>query len=153
MIKQEIALPEALLASEIRFGFEGIARDGDVLWMPVQRPWKDDAKGEVKLVSYNIESEEWGAVRYPLDAPADKGWVGLSDIAFHGDHAYIVERDNQIGDKAAIKKIYRVADEPAYAGGAGRGSAAGREGRGPRPDAGISSRSTAMSSTRSKGWR
>lgn len=109
VIKTEIALPAELLANEIRFGFEGIARHGDVLWMPVQRPWKDDAEGEVKLVAYNIESEEWGAVRYPLDAPAAKGWVGLSDIAIHGDHAYIIERDNQIGDKAAIKKIYRVA--------------------------------------------
>ncbi|MCY0096307.1 esterase-like activity of phytase family protein [Hoeflea ulvae] len=109
VIKKEIPLPAELQAQEIRFGFEGIARDGDVLWMPVQRSWKDDAKGEVKLVSYNVESEEWGAVRYALDAPADKGWVGLSDIAFHGEYAYILERDNQIGEKAAIKKIYRVA--------------------------------------------
>ena len=109
VIKKEIALPAELLANEIRFGFEGIARVGDVLWMPVQRPWKDDAKTEVKLVAYNIESEEWGAVRYPLDAPAGKGWVGLSDIEIHGDYAYVIERDNQIGEKAAIKKIYRVA--------------------------------------------
>ena len=109
VIKKEVALPAELLANEIRFGFEGIARVGDVLWMPVQRPWKDDAKTEVKLVAYNTESEEWGAVRYPLDAPAGKGWVGLSDIEIHGDYAYIIERDNQIGEKAAIKKIYRVA--------------------------------------------
>jgi len=109
VIKKEIPLPAELQAQEIRFGFEGIARDGDVLWMPVQRSWKDDAKGEVKLVSYNVESEEWGAVRYALDAPVDKGWVGLSDIEIHGDYAYIIERDNQIGEKAAIKKIYRVA--------------------------------------------
>jgi len=108
-IKQEIALPAGLQVQEIRFGFEGIARIGDVLWMPVQRSWKDDAKGEVKLVAYNTESKEWGAVRYALDAPADKGWVGLSDIEIHGDYAYIIERDNQIGEKAAVKKIYRVA--------------------------------------------
>lgn len=109
VIKSEIPVPAELQAQEIRFGFEGIARDGDVLWMPVQRSWKDDANGEVKLVSYNVESEEWGAVRYALDAPADKGWVGLSDIEIHGDYAYIIERDNQIGEKAVIKKIYRVA--------------------------------------------
>lgn len=120
VIKQEIELPAELLAQEIRFGFEGIARDGDVLWMPVQRSWKDDAKGEVKLVAYNIESKEWGAVRYALDAPAAKGWVGLSDIEIHDGYAYIIERDNQIGDKAAIKKIYRVAMDqmvPADLGG------------------------------------
>ncbi|WP_420407120.1 esterase-like activity of phytase family protein [Hoeflea sp.] len=109
VIKQEIPLPAELLANEIRFGMEGIARAGDTLWMPVQRSWKDDAKGEVKLLAYNTETEEWGAVRYPLDVPADKGWVGLSDIEFHGDFAYIIERDNQIGAAAAIKKIYRVA--------------------------------------------
>ncbi|WP_417412690.1 esterase-like activity of phytase family protein [Hoeflea sp.] len=120
VIKQEIELPAELLAQEIRFGFEGIARDGDVLWMPVQRSWKDDAKGEVKLVAYNTESKEWGAVRYALDAPAAKGWVGLSDIEIHDGYAYIIERDNQIGDKAAIKKIYRVAMDqmvPAALGG------------------------------------
>lgn len=108
-IKQEIGLPAELLAHEIRFGFEGIARAGDVLWMPVQRSWKDDAKGEVKLVAYNTESKEWGAVRYQLDAAADGAWVGLSEITIHGDFAYVIERDNQIGDKAAVKKIYRVA--------------------------------------------
>jgi hypothetical protein len=110
VITQEIPLPAELLAQETRFGMEGIARAGDVLWMPVQRPWNDDAKAEeVKLLAYNTDSEEWGAVRYKLDAPADKGWVGLSDIEIHGDFAYIIERDNQIGDKAAIKKVFRVA--------------------------------------------
>tara|TARA_R110002020_G_scaffold16307_2_gene57546 strand:+ start:25641 stop:27824 length:2184 start_codon:yes stop_codon:yes gene_type:complete len=109
VIKKEIGIPAELQAQEIRFGFEGIARDGDVLWMPVQRSWKDDAKGEVKLVAYNVDSEEWGAVRYKLDDPAGKGWVGLSDIEIHDGYAYIIERDNQIGELAAIKKIYRVA--------------------------------------------
>lgn len=120
-IKQEVPLPAALLAQEKRFGFEGIARDGDVLWMPVQRSWKHDAEGEVKLVAYNTQSKEWGGVRYKLDAPAEKGWVGLSDIEIHNGFAYIIERDNQIGQKAAIKKIYRVAMNqmtPAELGGA-----------------------------------
>jgi hypothetical protein len=62
----------------------------------------------VKLLAYNLESEEWGAVRYPLDA-SESGWVGLSEITVHGDYAYIIERDNQLGDAAATKKIYRVA--------------------------------------------
>lgn len=111
-IKQEIALPAELLAGETRFGFEGIAADGTgddtVLWMAVQREWKDDPKGAVKLVSYKPFSKEWGAVRYPLEA-AGEGWVGLSEIAFHDGYAYIVERDNQIGDAARLKKLYRVA--------------------------------------------
>ena len=111
-IKQEIGLPAELLGGEIRFGFEGIAVAGEgddtTLWMAVQREWKDDEKGFVKLVSYNVKAKEWGAVRYPLDK-AENGWVGLSEITINGDQVYIVERDNQIGNAAAMKKIYRVA--------------------------------------------
>jgi hypothetical protein len=111
-IKSEIALPKELLEGETRFGFEGVTvvgkGDDATLWMAVQREWGTDEKGTVKLVSYNPKSKEWGAVRYPLDK-ADAGWVGLSEITAHGDHVYIVERDNQIGDKAKLKKLYRVA--------------------------------------------
>lgn len=124
-IKKEIALPTELLANEIRFGFEGITVAGDWLWMAVQREWKDDAKGMVKLVAYNTADEKWGAVHYPLDAlaegAAESAWMGLSDITLHGDWVYIVERDNQVGAAAANKKIYRVkaADMvPAELGGA-----------------------------------
>ena len=112
-IKAEIALPEALLANEIRFGFEGITVAGDWLWMAVQREWKDDAAGMVKLVGYNTADEVWGAVHYPLDplpeGAAEGAWIGLSEITVHGDWVYIVERDNQIGAAAATKKLYRVA--------------------------------------------
>ncbi len=45
---------------------------------------------------------------YPLEAPPEGGWVGLSEITAHGDYAYIVERDNQIGDKAKLKQVTRV---------------------------------------------
>jgi hypothetical protein len=107
-IKKEIALPAELLANEIRFGFEGITVVGDWLWMAVQREWKDDAKGMVRLVAYNTAEEKWGAVHYPLDAAGEGAWMGLSDIPLHGDWVYIVERDNQVGATAATKKIYRV---------------------------------------------
>ncbi|MDW9595810.1 alkaline phosphatase [Sinorhizobium meliloti] len=111
-IKQEIALPEELRANEIRYGFEGVAvvgeGDDQVLWMAVQREWKDDEKGFVKLVSYKPSSKEWGAVRYPLEK-SEEGWVGLSEISVHGDYAYVVERDNLIGEAAKLKKLYRVA--------------------------------------------
>ncbi|MDQ0319889.1 hypothetical protein QO002_002027 [Pararhizobium capsulatum DSM 1112] len=111
-IKKEVAIPEELRANEIRYGFEGITSVGEgddqTLWMAVQREWKDDEKGFVKLVSYKPASEEWGAVRYPLEATAE-GWVGLSEITVHGDRAYIIERDNLIGNAAKLKKIYSVA--------------------------------------------
>ena len=91
-----------------RFGFEGITQVGDTLWMAVQREWEDDAAGLVKLVAYNLENEEWGAVHYPLDEPA-AGWIGLSEIVAHSDYVYLVERDNQIGAAAVTKQITRVA--------------------------------------------
>lgn len=105
-IDEEIGLPPELMAVEKRFGFEGITKVGDTLWMAVQREWKDDPANHVKLVAYNIETEEWGAVHYPKADPA-KGWVGLSEIVAHGDYVYIVERDNQHGMDAVTKKIYR----------------------------------------------
>ena len=106
-IEEEIALPEALLGVETRFGFEGIAKVGDVLWMAVQREWRDDPENHVKLLSYDTASGEWGVLHYAKSAPAAGGWVGLSEIVAHGEHVYFVERDNQIADRAAIKKITR----------------------------------------------
>ena len=103
----EIGLPPELMAVERRFGFEGITKVGDTLWMAVQREWKDDPENHVKLVAYNLETEEWGAVHYPKAAP-DTGWVGLSEIVAHGDFVYVIERDNQIGGAAVTKKIYRI---------------------------------------------
>lgn len=103
----EIGLPPELMAVERRFGFEGITKVGDTLWMAVQREWADDPKHHVKLVAYNLETKEWGAVHYPKAAPAT-GWVGLSEIVAHGDYVYVIERDNQIGGAAVTKKVYRI---------------------------------------------
>jgi alkaline phosphatase len=111
-IDQSIGLPDELLRGATRFGFEGItvtgSGDDTMLWMAVQREWGDDEKGMVKLLSYKPKDKEWGAVRYPLET-AEEGWVGLSEITAHGDFVYIVERDNQIGQAAKIKRLYRVA--------------------------------------------
>lgn len=106
-LKGEIGIPAELAAVEKRFGFEGITRIGDTLWMAVQREWKDDPANHVKLVSYNLETKEWGAVHYPKAEPAT-GWVGLSEIVAHGDHVYVIERDNQHDFRAVTKHIYRI---------------------------------------------
>ena len=111
-IVDTINLPQALLANQTRFGMEGITTVGEgddlTLWMAVQREWGDDEQGFVKLLAYKPASQEWGAVSYPLDTP-EKGWIGLSEITANGDHVYIVERDNQIGEAAKVKKLYKVA--------------------------------------------
>lgn len=107
VIDEEVAFPTELLAVERRFGSEGITMVGDTLWVAIQREWADDPENHVKLVAYNTDTEEWGAVLYPKADP-ETGWVGLSEITAHGDYVYIVERDNQIGDAAVTKKLYRV---------------------------------------------
>jgi hypothetical protein len=119
-IDQEIGLPADLVSNQLRWGIEGITLKDGVLWLAMQRTWKDDPEGMVKLVSYNIAEETWGAVHYPLDAPTEGAWVGLSEITWAGDWVYVIERDNQIADKAATKKLYRIpasAMVPAELGG------------------------------------
>jgi len=111
-IKQEIGLPVELLAGQTRFGLEGITTVGEgddlMLVMAVQREWGDDPKGQAKLLAYKPKDKEWSAVRYPLET-ADAGWIGLSEIAAHDGKLYVIERDNQIGSNAKVKRIYSVA--------------------------------------------
>ncbi|MFZ2102209.1 MAG: esterase-like activity of phytase family protein [Oricola sp.] len=107
-IKDQVAFPAELASAETRFGSEGVTMIGDMLWIAIQREWGDDAKGEVKLLAYDTKEKKWaGAVRYPLE-PKGEGWIGLSEITASGDHVYIVERDNQIGEAAKLKALYRV---------------------------------------------
>jgi len=106
-IRAEIPFPAAVLAGETRFGAEGIAVQGDRLWVAIQREWGDDPAGFVKLLAYDAKEKTWGAVHYPLEAKG-AGWMGLSEIVIHGEHAYIVERDNLIGEAAVVKRLYRV---------------------------------------------
>ncbi len=113
-----------LLANQTRFGLEGITTVGEgddlTLVMAVQREWADDAKGQVKLVAYKPKAKEWSAVRYPLEAPSEGGWVGLSEITAHNGKLFVIERDNLAGDLAKMKRIYSVALEgfkPAKLGG------------------------------------
>ncbi|TFF23041.1 alkaline phosphatase [Jiella endophytica] len=106
-ILEQIPMPKELTDQSTRFGAEGITMDGGRLWIAIQREWKDDEKGFVKLLAYKPGDKSWSAVRYPLDE-ADKGWVGLSEITAHDGALYILERDNQIGTNAKEKKLFKV---------------------------------------------
>lgn len=107
VIQDEVPLPQAMLDNESRFGMEGVTRVGDMLYIAMQREWRDDPEGMVKILSYDTEAESWAAVHYPLEA-STQGWVGLSEITAHDGQLYIIERDNQIGADAAIKRVYTV---------------------------------------------
>lgn len=105
-IQKEIALPEALAGAMRKHGFEGIEMIDGKLWVAVQRAWEGDPENHAKLLQIDPESGEFKAMLYPLES--GEGWVGLSDLSVHGDYLYVIERDNQIGDKAALKQITRI---------------------------------------------
>ncbi|PVB61488.1 esterase-like activity of phytase family protein [Labrenzia sp. 011] len=111
-VQEEISLPEDLVAQSERHSYEGVAEfemNGETLVaVAVQRGWKDDPKGMVKLAIYNPAKSSWGFVHYPLDTPksAAGGWVGLSEIVSMGNGKFaILERDNMGGEDAVIKQI------------------------------------------------
>lgn len=106
-VQSQVELPADLVAGATRFGLEGIAQAQDgSLWMAVQREWKDDPKGQAKLLNFNPETQAWTGVRYPLEQ--GEGWVGLSEITIHDDKLYLIERDNLIGQAAKLKTVTRV---------------------------------------------
>ena len=135
-IKAEIALPAELLANEIRYGFEGIAivgtGDDTTLWMAVQREWKDDEKGFVKLVSYNPKSKEWGAVRYPLERRRKAAGSVCRKSPPMATTSTSSSATTSLGDAARLKKLYKRADIRAEAGQARRRAAGRQEDRSPR---------------------
>lgn len=122
-IQEEITVPAELEKGAKNYGFEGVTVTGsgadETVWLAVQREWADDGKNVVKLLAYKPSDKSWSAVRYPLDS-AEAGWIGLSEITAAGDRVIIIERDNQIAEKAKVKKLYAVslADmKPAKLGG------------------------------------
>lgn len=106
-VQQAVELPAELTAQSTRFGLEGIAQAEDgKLWMAVQREWKDDPKGQTKLLRFDPATGEWAGVRYPLEK--GEGWVGLSELAIHDGEIFLIERDNLIGQAAALKQVTAV---------------------------------------------
>jgi len=85
------------------------AAKNEIVWVAIQREWKDDAAGFVKIGRYEVAKKAWTFARYPLDtveSPAG-GWVGLSEItALPSGELLIVERDNQLALEARIKRLY-----------------------------------------------
>ena len=109
-IEAEHLLPEAISRHAVRFGLEGVTATGagadEVVWMAVQREWKDDPKGLAKIIRFKPSTKEWGVYHYPL-GETPSGWMGLSEItAIGSDEFVVIERNNQWGG-AAIKRLYR----------------------------------------------
>ena len=115
LVLEEVLLPEGLRAQANSSGFEGLAvvseRGREVVYAVLQREWADDAPGSVKLARYDAAARTWTFARYARDAvPAVSGaWVGLSELTLlpNGKFA-IIERDNQLGENAQVKRVYGV---------------------------------------------
>lgn len=111
----EIELPPSLTGPQTDSGFEGIAVTGEpgseVVYAPIQRPWEDDADGTVRIARYEVATGEWAFVSYALDdvESPNGGWVGLSELTLLPDGTFaVLERDNQLGGDARIKRLYGV---------------------------------------------
>jgi hypothetical protein len=109
IIEEVILLPDEVNAIQARYGFEGVAEDGDFVVVTFQRAWQGEDYPRIGV--YDTVAGEWGFVYYPLDAPESQngGWVGLSDISSLGNGEFLIlERDNQGGPDAAVKRIYKI---------------------------------------------
>ena len=109
VIEDIVSLPPAVNAQQVRFGFEGVAESNGKLVVAFQRAWAGDT--EPRIGVYDLATRTWAFMFYPLDAveSPNAGWVGLSDISALGDNRYlVVERDNQFGPDARIKRLYRI---------------------------------------------
>jgi hypothetical protein len=112
-VLREVALPDAVATQQRTSGFEGVAVTGsgagERVWVAFQREWADDPAGFVRIGEFTPATNEWRFVRYPLDAqqlPVG-GWIGLSEItALGGDRFAVIERDNQSGPAARLKRVY-----------------------------------------------
>ncbi|MDX2273217.1 MAG: esterase-like activity of phytase family protein [Cyanobacteriota bacterium] len=118
-VQEEIFLPESDAQKITRFGFEGVATnaDGSKVYVAVQREFKDEEKGKVRIAEYDLTSQTWAYYFYPLDSGnVEDSWVGLSEIARQPDGSFLIlERDNQGGVNGAanarIKRVYRISLE------------------------------------------
>lgn len=112
-VLNEYALPAEVAAQRTKSGFEGVAVVGEGsstrVYVAFQREWKNDPAGRVRIGVFNPGSGEWGFIHYPLDTAADGAWVGLSELTSIGDGQFLViERDNQQGPAAEVKRLYRI---------------------------------------------
>ncbi|MEM6512067.1 MAG: esterase-like activity of phytase family protein, partial [Pseudomonadota bacterium] len=107
VIEAVVQLPDAVDANQLRFGFEGIAEYSGAGWVAFQRVWPGDTN--VRIGRYDLTAGTWSFFFYPLETPASPagGWVGLSDLTSLDDGRFlVVERDNQGGPDARIKRLY-----------------------------------------------
>lgn len=114
-VLEEIGLPPEVVALQKNNGFEGVTvtghGTGELVYVAFQREWTGDPTGYARIGRYAPATGAWKFFYYPLDAVASPagGWVGLSEItALDAQTLLVLERDNQGGPDARIKRLYTV---------------------------------------------
>ncbi|MFQ3199717.1 MAG: hypothetical protein ACI9SK_000425 [Zhongshania sp.] len=108
LVQQAVTLPPAVNALQRKNGFEGVSEYQGKLYVAFQRAWEGEAS--VRIGIYDIGAASWSFLFYPLDAVESQngGWVGLSEItSIGGGEFLVIERDNQGGPDAVIKRLYK----------------------------------------------
>lgn len=109
VIEDIIQLPAEINAKQVRFGFEGVAEAGGKLVVAFQRAWAGDTLPRIGV--YDLSLKTWAFMFYPLDSVASPagGFVGLSEITALGNNRFmVIERDNQFGPDARVKRLYSI---------------------------------------------
>ena len=109
-VEKKVSLPADIAEALGSQGLEGVAVDGDSVWVAVQREIKADPAGVVRIGRYTPDGDKWEWFGYQLDSTSTEGdWIGLSEIAVHDGNLLVLERDKMNGPDARVKAIYRVA--------------------------------------------
>ncbi|GIE84729.1 esterase-like activity of phytase family protein [Actinoplanes regularis] len=105
-VQEEIPLSADVAAAVTTNGLEGVAEVGTSVWVAVQRAIKGDPANTNRIGRYDTVTGTWSWLLYPADL-APVGWSGLSElVAVDADTFAVIERDNQRGTQASIKRIY-----------------------------------------------
>ncbi len=110
-VLEEISLPAAVVAKQKKNGFEGVAVTGsgdqEKVYVAFQREWIDDPAGHARIGVYTPATGSWCFFYYPLES-ATQGWIGLSELTAIDDNTFaVIERDNQQGKNAVVKRLYK----------------------------------------------
>ncbi len=109
-IENRVSLPGDIAAELGGQGLEGVAVDGDSVWVALQRELRSDPPGLVRIGRYSPDGDSWEWFGYGLESTDVEGdWIGLSEIAVHDGALLVLERDKLNGPDARVKAIYRVA--------------------------------------------
>ncbi|GAA4599495.1 hypothetical protein BJY16_003096 [Actinoplanes octamycinicus] len=105
-VQEEIPLSADVAGAITSNGLEGVAEVGTGVWVAVQRTIKGDQAFTNRIGRYDTVTKTWSWLLYPADT-APVGWSGLSElVAVDGNTFAVIERDNQRGELASIKRIY-----------------------------------------------